>query len=75
MAVATLAAVLIAGQAQAGTDLKQVCAADYFKFCSDVTPGGGRIIACLKSHEKELQPACAAGIRDIDPAKVGEQKR
>lgn len=36
----------------------EACRGDVEKFCKDVKPGGGRIIACLKSHEKDLSPAC-----------------
>ena len=34
------------------------CRPDLQKFCADVQPGGGRIVACLKQHEAELSPAC-----------------
>jgi hypothetical protein len=34
------------------------CAEDAKKFCQGIIPGGGRIIACLMSHEAELAPAC-----------------
>ena len=34
------------------------CAADVEKFCKDVKPGEGRILNCLKEHEKDLSPAC-----------------
>ena len=40
--------------------VKQECGADAKKFCQGIRPGGGRILACLKSHESELAPACAA---------------
>lgn len=36
------------------------CADDAGKFCKGIIPGGGRIIACLISHESELTPACQA---------------
>ncbi len=36
------------------------CKADVQKFCKDVTPGGGRVIACLKAHEDKLSPECKA---------------
>ncbi|MGY4256148.1 hypothetical protein ACVI1L_003216 [Bradyrhizobium sp. USDA 4516] len=31
---------------------------DYEKFCKSVTPGGGRIIACLAKQSDKLAPAC-----------------
>jgi len=39
---------------------REECRADVEKFCKGIAPGGGRIQACLKSREAELQPACAA---------------
>ena len=47
---------LLSGIAGAATP----CAADIEKFCAKVPMGGGRIQACLKEHEKELSPECAA---------------
>jgi hypothetical protein len=40
--------------------VREECKADAQKFCKGIRPGGGRILACLKSHESELAPACAA---------------
>lgn len=37
---------------------KGPCAEDAAKFCKDVKPGEGRVLACLKEHEKELSKAC-----------------
>jgi hypothetical protein len=34
------------------------CADDAAKFCKGVNPGGGRMAACLKEHQKDLTPAC-----------------
>lgn len=45
---------------QRAEQVKQECKADAQKFCKGIKPGGGRILSCLKSHESELAPACAA---------------
>jgi hypothetical protein len=37
----------------------QACRADYDHLCSDVAPGGGRILACLQSHAGQLTSSCA----------------
>jgi hypothetical protein len=34
------------------------CADDAAKFCKGVNPGGGRMAACLKEHQKDLTPVC-----------------
>jgi hypothetical protein len=40
--------------------VREECKADAEKFCKGIRPGRGRILACLKSHQSELAPACAA---------------
>lgn len=34
------------------------CRADAEKFCKEIKPGDGRLIACLKEHEAELSAEC-----------------
>lgn len=41
-------------------EVREECKGDAEKFCKGIRPGGGRILACLKSHQSELAPACAA---------------
>jgi hypothetical protein len=37
---------------------RTACKADYDKYCSGVTPGGGRIIACLNKQRDALSDSC-----------------
>jgi Cysteine rich repeat len=39
--------------------LMQICRADYDRLCSNVQPGGGRILACLQGHANQLSAPCA----------------
>lgn len=43
------------------------CAPDLQKFCSKVQPGGGRKIACLHAHEKQLTASCRALLPSMRP--------
>ena len=47
------------------------CADDIAKFCKDVQPGQGRIVTCMKQHEKDLSPGCKAHVAEMKK-KVGE---
>ena len=38
----------------------EACKPDVEKFCSDVKPGEGRVMVCLRQHESELSDACKA---------------
>jgi hypothetical protein len=40
----------------------QACRTDYESLCSNVAPGGGRIIACLQSHAGQLTSTCAQAL-------------
>lgn len=41
------------------------CEADVKKFCSDVTPGGERIINCLRTNKAGLSKYCGLALKDI----------
>lgn len=40
----------------------------YRRFCSQVRPGGGRIVACVREHEAEATEACRAFLAAARPA-------
>jgi hypothetical protein len=41
------------------------CVDDVQRYCADVAPGGGRLMACMKSHEAQLTAACAHRVVEI----------
>ena len=60
-AILTAAILLCASQAFAQeltAAQRDACMGDYEKYCKSVTPGGGRIIACLAKESDKLTPAC-----------------
>lgn len=38
--------------------LRSVCKADLAKLCAGITPGGGRIAACLKENAAAISAPC-----------------
>jgi hypothetical protein len=61
-AILTAADLLCISQAAFAQELtaaqRDACMGDYQKYCKSVTPGGGRIIACLAKESDKLTPAC-----------------
>jgi hypothetical protein len=55
-------------------EAKQACAKDIEKFCAGVTPGGGRLMKCLKPHINELTPACREQFKTVK-ARMEEGKK
>jgi hypothetical protein len=45
--------------------LQAGCAGDVGRFCRDVPEGAGRILACLRRHEKELSSDCRDVVRKL----------
>ncbi len=41
-------------------EFRKACGGDAKRFCKGIAPGEGRVLACLKSKEPELSPACQA---------------
>jgi hypothetical protein len=44
-------------------EAREDCKDDVIRFCSNIKPGGGKIIHCLKEHETELTPQCKAKLQ------------
>ena len=42
----------------------QGCAGELSSFCSEVTPGEGRVLACLYAHEDKLSGQCEYALYD-----------
>ena len=47
------------------------CKADVEKLCPGVTPGDGKIKACMKEHRKELSTDCKKELAEALKAKKG----
>lgn len=56
-ALGTLAAIALIGTVDR-LAAQTPCQDDIAKFCSKVSPGAGRVFACLQANEAELSPAC-----------------
>ncbi len=55
-------------------EAKRICANDIAKFCAGVTPGGGRLLKCLKPHVNELAPECREKFIPIKAQYEGAKK-
>jgi hypothetical protein len=47
------------------------CKEDAARLCPGVTPGGGKLIACLKQHENEVSIGCGRELKAVK-AKMGK---
>jgi hypothetical protein len=41
------------------------CDADLDKYCSSITPGGGRLLECLDRHDKQVSKRCKQALKDV----------
>ena len=37
---------------------REACVADIKSFCSDITPGRGHVMLCIRSHEDKVSKPC-----------------
>ncbi len=51
--------------------LRAGCAEDAQRLCSDVQPGGGRVLACLKAHKDALSDKCKQAAQQAAAAANG----
>lgn len=47
------------------------CRPDVAKFCADVKPGRGAILACLESHKDEISPGCKTMLEKAQARRAG----
>jgi hypothetical protein len=57
------AAVLASGGTAAKAELLSACAPEVGRYCSDVSQGRGRVMACLAGQIDKLGPACLPELR------------
>ncbi|KAI3379749.1 hypothetical protein SNEBB_009743 [Seison nebaliae] len=50
--------------------LKEACKDDLINYCSNVKPGGGRVLKCLQKNLKRITPNCASELRKFNVAGV-----
>lgn len=68
----TIAIVLFAGSAyaqQAGQAqmlaAREICAPEIKQLCPGISPGGGRLKACIREHAGEFSKPCADAMKDV----------
>ena len=54
----------VAGQGSLADQVKEGCKADLESHCKDVTPGEGRLLACLYAYEDKLSARCDYALYD-----------
>ena len=63
-AAAAALMLLNAPSATQAQDVLKACEADIKTYCSQVTLGDGRLLACMYAHEDKISPECEVAIAD-----------
>jgi hypothetical protein len=63
-AVLILLASLVYAEENPAKELVIKCSAELETFCKDVTPGKGRVLACLYAYSDKLSEPCAEVVQD-----------
>ncbi len=65
-ALALAFATLFGGAASAQqSDIATYCKADIQRLCKGVSPGDGRLMACLQAHSKQMSVGCAQALQKM----------
>ena len=64
LAAAGLVALSAAALAQAPGKIAAACTGEYQKLCSDVKPGGGRVLKCIIAYKEQMSEACRSALRE-----------
>jgi Cysteine rich repeat len=66
LGLAALATMLAHGALaqESGGALRKLCADDFKKYCSGITPGEGKLRACIQENFDKLSDQCRAGIEE-----------
>ena len=46
--------------------LQSSCSDDLKQYCSNVTPGGGRLVYCLEAYEDKISAKCAFDLSEVE---------
>ncbi|MEB2845465.1 hypothetical protein GAO09_22995 [Rhizobiales bacterium RZME27] len=57
-----------AGQAQMQA-AREICAPDIQKLCPGISPGGGRLKACIREHASEFSKPCTDAMKNARAAR------
>ncbi|HXJ37283.1 MAG TPA: cysteine rich repeat-containing protein [Candidatus Eisenbacteria bacterium] len=64
LVLCTLAPLARADQDPLANEVKEACKAELDTYCKQVTPGEGRLLACLYAFEDKLSARCDYGLYD-----------